>query len=226
MAGQRQPPRLYLHSPDPQSVEDERWLSAALPGTQAVYEDSGRLWLSAQLLLERDSFAMPEDARGLIEGVYGEDALQRIPEPLQEATLKAQGILKGQRGMGAFNCLRLEKGYTWNSAGPAGGWDEDTRIPTRLGADSSTVALAWEDDGALRPYAGTGRHRWAMSQLNLPRYQWESVARRISPQWCEPIERLKAEEPALRWCEVLPLVDDISHCYSEGGGWNDTGRDT
>jgi hypothetical protein len=34
------------------------------------------------------------------------------------------------------------------------------------------------------------------------------------------IEKLKTDEPALRWCEVLPLAGEIEEHYDPTGGWN------
>ena len=213
---QRPAPCLYLLSPDPAEVEDKNWLKSLLPGTQAVYEDSGRLWLSANVLLGQEGFAMPEDARRLIEGVYGDEAQEQIPEPLQDATWQAQGSRRSQQGMGEFNRLKLCKGYT----GKSGDWGEEVNIPTRLSAASATLALARVKDGALVPYAEVERHPWALSQLSVPQPEWITVEKRIPAQWAAAIERLKIEEPALRWCQVLPLVDELASLYHPEAGWD------
>lgn len=213
---QRPPPCLYLLAPDPEQVDDENWLKRLLPGTQAVYQSVGQLWLSLSVLMEQSGFRMPKDARHLIEGVYGEVAQEQIPDVLQELTWQAQGVGRSQQGMGQFNCLKLNKGYTRM----AGDWDEEVRVPTRLGDDSITVALARVVEGELRPYAGDGKHAWALSQIALPKYDWEGVQRRIGTHWLPMIEKLKTDEPALRWCEVLPLAGEIEEHYDHTGGWS------
>lgn len=213
-------PCLYLLSPDPTQVEDDQWLRGHLAGTQAVYEHLGQLWLTATLLFENHGFDMPEDARHLIEGVYSEEAQEQIPEALWDASWQAQGNQRSQKGMGQFNLLRLAKGYSIKSAELSGGWTDDVHIPTRLSAESVTVALARVEAGVLLPYAQVERHAWALSQLSLPKYQWEAVSQLIPPQWGKVIEQLKAETPALRWCEVLPLVDGLEQYYHPEGGWN------
>lgn len=213
---QRPLPCLYLLAPDPVMVEDERWLKRILPGTQAVYQNVGQLWLTLSALLEKTGFRMPEDARCLIEGVYGDEAQERIPEVLQELTWQAQGVGRSQHGMGEFNRLKLNKGYTRLS----GDWDEEVHIPTRLGDDSITVALAQVDKGELQPYASTERHAWALSQISLPKRDWEQARRIIDAQWLPLIEKLASDEPALRWCEILPLVGEVEKYYDPAGGWN------
>lgn len=217
---QRQSPCFHLLSPDPTLVVDQDWLKSMLPGTQAVYQHVGQLWLSAMVLLDHSGFDMPEDARRLIEGVYSDLAHERIPEPLLGASWQAEGLRRGQQGMGEFNRLRLEKGYTINSAENSGGWDEDVHIPTRLSADSVTVALARVEGKELVPYANVDRHAWAMSQLSIPEHEWQSVYQRIPSAWTEVIEQLKAAEPALRWCELFPLVSTLEQLYEPNGGWD------
>jgi CRISPR-associated endonuclease/helicase Cas3 len=217
---QRPAPCLYLLAPDPARVESAGWLKDLLPGTQAVYEDVGQLWLSARALLQAEGFDMPEDARQLIEGVYGDAAQEQIPELLEDATWQAQGTRRSEQGMGEFNRLRLEKGYTLSSAEASGGWDEEVHIPTRLSADSVTVTLAQIRDGALHPYASGVRHDWAMSQLSLPKHEWDKVSQRIPVCWHAAIEQLIKDEPALRWCEVLPLVGELEQLYHPDGGWD------
>ena len=213
---QRPPPCLYLLAPDPEHVDDKQWLKRMLPGTQAVYQNVGQLWLTISVLLKESGFRMPDDARGLIEGVYSDEAEEQIPEFLQELSWQAQGVGNSQKGMGQFNCLKLNKGYTRMS----GDWDEEIRIPTRLGDESVTVALARVVDGELHPYADTNPHAWALSQISLPRYDWEQVQRQIDSHWLSVIEKLRADEPGLRWCEVLPLTGEIKDLYDLTGGWN------
>jgi CRISPR-associated endonuclease/helicase Cas3 len=217
----RPTPCLYLLAPEPSEVEDEQWLKRLLPGTQAVYQNVGQLWLTLSVLLEQDGFRMPEDARHLIEAVYGDKAQKRIPDALQELTWQAQGIGRSQHGMGEFNRLKLNKGYTRLS----GDWDEEVRIPTRLGDDSVTVALARVVDHELHPYAESERHAWALSQIALPKYDWEQIQRKIDGQWLPLIEKLKMDEPALRWCEVLPLTGEVEKHYTPDGGWSRNRRE-
>jgi CRISPR-associated endonuclease/helicase Cas3 len=124
-------------APDPSAVHDNQWLKRLLPGTQAVYANVGQLWLGLDGLLKNNGYRMPEDARRLIEGVYAEAAQEKIPEVLQELTWEAYGTARSQQGMGEFNRLKLHKGYTHSS----GEWDDEVKLPTRLGNETVTVAL-------------------------------------------------------------------------------------
>lgn len=209
-------PLFYLYAPAPSEDANADWLKSNHAGTQAVYPHVGQLWLSVRLLEDKGGFAMPEDARELIEGVYSDEAQARIPLALQEASFDAEGKTMVQRSMADLNVLKLDKGYTWKS----GDWDEETRIPTRLTEEESiSVALAVLVDGQLKPYANVERYPWAMSTIKLPEREWKKVSRQIPDDLKQQIEALKNEQKALRWLEVLPLIDGQS-LYSAKDGFN------
>lgn len=216
---EREAPCLYVLSPDPKRVEDKNWLQSVLPGTQAVYSHVGELWLSMRVLLEKNGFAMPEDARHLIESVYSDESSQDIPEVLEQASNEAEAKQRAQHGMGEFNRLKLEKGYTRNSAGQGGGWDEDVRIPTRLGNDSVPVVLIKPKGNGWVPYADGEENAWALSQLSLPKGEWERVSKLVPPGIQDDIENLKRDIPALRWLEIVPLSAEFQSLYNVESGW-------
>ncbi|WP_157203909.1 CRISPR-associated helicase Cas3' [Methylomonas methanica] len=200
-------PVFYLYAPTPSEDANAAWLKQDHAGTQAVYPHIGQLWLSVRLLEDKGGFAMPDDARELIEGVYSEEAQARIPLALQEASFDAEGKTMVKRSMADLNGLKLDKGYTRKS----GDWDEETRIPTRLSEeDSVAVALALLVDGQLKPYADVERYAWALSTIKLPEREWKKVSRQISEDFKQPIDTLKNDQKALRWLEVLPLIDGQS----------------
>lgn len=217
-------PCLYIIGPDVDQVKDENWLESLLPGTQAVYSNVGQLWLTLRAVLKNDGFSMPEDARDLIESVYGEQAQDQIPKPLLHLSVRAEGVAKGDRGMANLNLLDLGKGYSRNSASSSGGWAEDVRVPTRLSVSSVNVVLAKVDGNELRPYATADRHQWSLSQLSLPEHQWRQVKGLIPDCWLEVIDALKQSEPALRWLEVLPLTGVLVDYYCKKDGWSWTDR--
>jgi CRISPR-associated endonuclease/helicase Cas3 len=106
--------------------------------------------------------------------------------------------------MADLNVLKLNKGYTRIS----GEWDEETRIPTRLTEEESvSVALAVLDNGQLKPYAAVERYAWPMSTVKLPEREWKKAQQLIPAHLKVVIEALQAEQKALRWVEVLPLVE-------------------
>ncbi|WP_051786451.1 CRISPR-associated helicase/endonuclease Cas3 [Endozoicomonas numazuensis] len=224
---QRPPPCLFLHSPDPDSVNSEQWLRSVLPGTQSVYFHTGQLWLTARLLLKKQGFAMPEDARRLIEGVYGDEAQSDIPECLQQQSFEAEGEDKSRKNIGEFNCLELKPGYTSKSGGPANVWDEEIHTPTRLNeVETLAVVLVMPDDsGQLKPWAENENpnHRWRLSQIQLPVHEWEKARSLIPEIWLPVIEQLKQEIISLKYVQMFPLVPETEHLYQAQSGW-DFGR--
>ena len=220
---QRPTPCLYLHTPDPQSVHSDQWLRSVLPGTQGVYSHVGQLWLTARLLLEKQGFAMPEDARDLIEGVYGDTAQGLIPEQLQRASDDALAKDNASKNMGDFNCLKLEAGYNWKSGGPANGWDEDTHIPTRLNeVETVPVVLVVPDDsGHLQPLANSDnpKHLWRLSQIQLPANEWEKAKVLIPECWTSEVEQLQQQYSFLKYVYIFPLVQETKHSYQSQSGW-------
>lgn len=216
---QRESPCLYVLSPDPLEVNGGKWLRDLLPGTQAVYANVGQLWLTIKGLLNNNGFEMPKDARALIEGVYGDETQGDIPPELEKASKDAEAKQRAESGMGKFNLLALEKGYTQASAVHNGGWNEEVNIPTRLGGDTVTVVLVRQVKSEWVAYAGEVANKWALSQLSLPKVEWELAKKLIPGVLLESLEQLKEREPSLRWVEVMPLVDALCF-YHKKGGWN------
>lgn len=216
---QRESPCLYVLSPDPLEVNGGKWLRDLLPGTQAVYANVGQLWLTIKGLLNNNGFEMPKDARALIEGVYGDETQGDIPPELEKASKDAEAKQRAESGMGKFNLLALEKGYTQASADHNGGWNEEVNIPTRLGGDTVTVVLVRQVKSEWVAYAGEVANKWALSQLSLPKVEWELAKKLIPGVLLESLEQLKEREPSLRWVEVMPLVDALCF-YHKKGGWN------
>ena len=216
---QRGEARLYVFGPMPTERPAEDWLKSKLPGTQAVYKHVGQLWLTQQEICKSGKISIPRDARMLIEGVYGEQAQELIPDSLLGLSWNAEGEAGSRRGMARLNALKLEKGYTRSSAEDSGGWDKETRIPTRLGIDTVTVALAGIDGEGLKPYADAKEFAWELSMIDLPRSEWKKVESKISPAYAEKIKQLKEEIKLLKWVEVLPMTDDIAPYYDPHMGW-------
>jgi len=209
---------LCLFAPEPTKDANANWLKTHQKGTQAVYPHVGQLWLTAKLLLIdwKGKFSMPEDARGLIEGVYSPEAEIAIPEILLDASMDAVGQNMMKQSMANLNALKLNKGYTRSS----GDWDEESRIPTRLTEQETvSVALANFNQGQLQPYAKSTHHEWTMSVVKIPEWEWKKAKHQISASMQKLIEDFKTEIKALRWLEVFPLTDETASYYNAGDGW-------
>ncbi|MDP0562628.1 MAG: CRISPR-associated helicase Cas3' [Candidatus Endonucleobacter sp. (ex Gigantidas childressi)] len=221
---QRDAPCLHLLSPDPNKVEDKDWLRKLLPGTQAVYSNVGQLWLTSRVLLDKNCFTMPQNARHLIESVYGQETDSDIPKVLENASFEAEAEQKSQQGMGKFNQLNMDDGYTLESAAQSAGWDDDVNIPTRLSGDSVSIILAQTEKQAeqktLKPYAQHEKHGWSMSKINIPKHEWEKAREFISAEWLAVVDQLKLDQSFLKWQEILPLTAKTEHFYHPEDGWD------
>ncbi|USF87089.1 CRISPR-associated helicase Cas3' [Candidatus Endoriftia persephone] len=155
-------PTLTLHTPEWTETPGSDWFKATFPRVAPIYPDHGQLWLGMKRLHERGGFAMPEDARGLIEGVYGNEA--EPPEGLLAVSLGAEGNDKAAASFAIQNALNLPSGYSredaWN-------WIDDAKTPTRLGEESTTVWLARWRERRLEPWCDEGDFRWQRSSLSL-----------------------------------------------------------
>lgn len=216
---QRDAPVFYLFGPPASETPEENWLKAALPGTQKVYQNVGQLWLTQQLLGTAGKLSMPGDARGLIEGVYGDEAQDGIPTSLQEMSDKAIADAYAKLGVARMNALKLSKGYSRTSAEDSGGWEDEAKIPTRLGDDTVRVALVLPDGEGWRPYAVDENFAWDFSMVSVPRNVWLRAKEAIPADVRSSLEALKEEIKVLKWADLFPLTAELSIWYDKLMGW-------
>lgn len=175
-----------------------------------VYPDHAQLWLAARLLQERGGFRMPEDARVLIEGVYGEEAELIMPEALRELHFEVEGNLGAERSQARLNSIDLDSGYENDNTT----WWDDAITPTRLGEASTTVRLVRWDGTTLRPWATGSRQVWQLSQVQVRQRMIASMPESFEDAALQAaVEKLLPELPDKgRWTVLLPLKD-------AGEGW-------
>lgn len=161
--GDRGTPTLLVLAPPLAESPDEDWYMRMFPAGAFVYPKHGQLWLTVRCLAERGRIVIPDDARNLIEGVFGPDAQAAIPGALMERDLVADGKERGDKSLAIQNALDLYEGYAMT----LGRWEEDTRTPTRLGEMSVAVVLARWDGKMLRPWSDASEFAWDMSQVSV-----------------------------------------------------------
>jgi CRISPR-associated endonuclease/helicase Cas3 len=158
-------PELLVLAPPPVADAPRDWYRAFLPKAAFVYRRPGQLWLTASLLAASPRLRLPERARELVEGVFGDEAQEMIPPALRDIEEAEEGRESGERSLGRLHCLLPEEGYKPGGDVP---WDEDT--PTRLGPPSVMLRLARWENGVLRPWAaGEGMRAWSLSQARVRR---------------------------------------------------------
>lgn len=201
---QRGEPLLCVYSPNPEANVPADWYASQFPKGQFVYPDHGKLWLTAKLLKEKGGFSMPDDARDLIEGVYGEASMWDVAVGLSEKSLNAYAESRAKAGIADLNALNLPEGY---AADTANRWWDDERTPTRLGDDTIPLWLARWVDGQLKPWRQEADHSWQRSAVQVRRtLATESV---IPEEIQETIvDRARKSLPAKgRWGVLLPLIE-------------------
>jgi CRISPR-associated endonuclease/helicase Cas3 len=161
--GNRGVPRLVVMSPPVSEKPMYEWYSTLFPKGAYVYPNHGQLWLTARLLAERKKITMPDDARLLIEGTFGESAQRKIPELLIYHEIKADGKNMADQATAQLNVLHLSNGYkdTPNQ------WQDDSRTPTRLGEARVTVLLLKWENSVLNFFSSELNFSEELSQVSI-----------------------------------------------------------
>lgn len=213
---------LHVFSPKPTSSPTANWYAACFPSAQKVYEHHGQLWLTATLLHQKGVFRMPEDARMLIESVYGSDAQFDIPEGLQHQSNEAEGGQWANAGIARLNALKMEVGYSDESTNR---WWDEAQTPTRLGDATSTVYLAkWQGDQLL-PWSDEAKHAWQLSSLSMRTY-WIATEASTPDFSQDAIEAFKTEHlPAKGQWGVLVTLKHVQGSVWQGVVFNEQGNE-
>lgn len=197
--GLRNSPILGIYMPQPVEEAGKDWFKGLFPKAAYVYDHHGQLWLTAKWLSEQQGFDMPEDARKMIESVYGESSQVLIPKDLQSLELSADGEDMANRSQARFNSLNLHEGYRRLTH-----WQDDVSAPTRLGEPTVTVRLARRDGTQLVPWnkENTG-HDWELSQLTIRKYQIAKEDPNNMPKFVAAAKQTMPDEG--RYCVVIPM---------------------
>ncbi len=211
-ADERGGAKLGVLMPEPIEDAGTDWFKNLLSKAAKVYPDHGKLWLTAQWLVEHKAFDLSVQARDMIETVYGAYGYERTPVALQCVTDKAEGACRADQGIARSNVLAFSQGYDPTS----NEWpDEDsyTDITTRLGEKTVRLRLAKMIDDSLTPWATTGTSLdWPLSELTVARYLIAKESRRHTAL-LEQARKSMIDEG--RYCLIVPLTD----CGQDWRGW-------
>lgn len=192
-------PCLLVFGPEPLPDVAADWYRNLFRGAAKVYPNHRRLWLTADELARRGGFAMPDDARALIETVYGDDA--PAPAALDRSDIDAEGERYAATAQALCNALLLDDGYQRSGVK----WADDSVTPTRLGDAETVLRLAVFDDGEWRPLHA-GPQGWERSQVKL---RTRHAERRLPLADHAHESAAVAAEASLpdrgRWSVLLPL---------------------
>lgn len=199
-------PVLYVLSPDPAQLTDDRWLQGTLGRGAWVYSIHD-VWRSAHVLFAAGMIDAPAGLRSLMEAVYGPQAVP-VPPPLQEAEIRVWGKAKAQETFAFHNIVDFSLGYRI-----AGYGNDDARYPTRLGEETCTLCLAHRGSDGLVPWAdGEGDQAWSLSEVSAYRRKLDHLP--LPDQSSPDIVALTCHWPEWKRAEirVCPVGPDGTIC--------------
>ncbi len=217
--GERGTPTLAVFAPLPNTDADALWLGTSLRGSAYVYPDLGRLWLTVDELHRRGGWRMPDDARDLIEAVYGPDAFERVPAALQAVMDSQTGQRQAAVSVAWNNALTLAAGYSLAGSG-LGNWASEAHTPTRLGDPTVTLHLLKWADGVLGDFCPDPDPRRAsgLSRLSVRAAMVSDAAEPSDPRLAAALEAWRTRMGrAGKWVVPVALVES-------DGGWAGRGR--
>lgn len=144
---------------------------------------------------------MPDDARDLVEAVFGEEQQDEIPQGLRARDRDADGKARATIALAQLNALDLTAGY----ASTLNQWLEDTITPTRLADPTTTVRLGRWDGSAVTPWFEADRYAWDLSQVAVRRTRiTEPVKHSVALQTA--LDRaMEAMADRCKWSVLVPL---------------------
>lgn len=199
--GERGNATLLVLAPPLIEKPGRNWYADLFPRGAYVYPSHGQLWLTARLLTDMGQFKMPDDGRGLVEAVFGEEQQDQIPQGLRARDRDADGKARATISLAHLNALALDAGY----ASTLNQWLEDTITPTRLGDLTTTVRLARWDESALTPWFKADRYAWDLSQVGVRRARIREPAKHSLALQTAVDRATEAMADRCKWSVLVPL---------------------
>ena len=197
---ERGPATLYIHSPEYTGDPKDNWLSSFFPNAKKVYENHARLWLGLKHLFHLPGHNLPQNIRNLIENSYDKEA--EIPQGLLKSDIDADGNEQSRRTMGVFNTIDFENGYTMDGQE----WQEDLKMPTRLGEETLILTLAKWENGKIKPFNKIGNQPWQKSEIRVLEKHIAQIPS-FDAELQAAIEKIKQNLPNQgKWINLLPMV--------------------
>lgn len=216
---QRPAPLLYVHCPEFTNTPKTDWLSAQFRNTQLVYRSPGKLWLGLRVLTRLQAIRMPEDARLLIEAVYGEHVSKEIPEALWQDEVIHHGEIQRKTNKAMQQTIDWSQGYCADSA--IQWYEDETDISTRY-SDIETVEvvlLKRSASGQFQLWADGQAYALALSKLKLPKHHADKLAD-FAAQYPEQAEQFKQQYRQAKFTRFWLAEDDPNFSYSQLTGFS------
>ena len=206
-------PCLHVVSPDPNVVNNEKWLHDVLGRGAWVYRLDHQ-WRTAKILLDAGEILTPDGLRALMEAVHG-DTAPVLPAELISAESEAVGEAMAQTGLARGNLVDVEDGYLNGTRGAVG---SDAVFPTRLGVPQVTIVLAKLAENRPIPWASEVApfSAWIFSEVTASK---DKFAKLLPDQNAPEVVHIKTDWPKWRQetCSLCVVGEDgqVGHglCY-------------
>lgn len=193
-------PMLVL-SPSLDGAEDP-WYGSLFPKGKYVYSDEEKLWLTAHVIARKGRFSLPDDARELIESVYG-DVGDYPPAPDHVIARSDQALGKqiSDRSIAHYQRNDFDLGIDKQETG----WSKEERAMTRLIEPTTTFRLLAWDNGSLQRWDTSGDSGWAGADVSIRGLHLEPVLP-VGLE-IEEVKNMCEKMPGKgRWITPLPLA--------------------
>ncbi len=201
-------PRMLVLMPEPVDKPTSKWFGNFFPAGQWVYRRPALLWRTARLLCDKKRLLLPDDARELVEGAYGNSELE-APAVLDEAENQADGEDFAARSTANYVKLDVSKGYMKLIDG--GKWNDDTVAPTRLGRQSRQVRLVCITNKTLRLWAAESASDTSMKACLRSEVRVDAAKLAKAPipkNYRASMKKLQNAMPdRAKWCLCLPMQE-------------------
>jgi CRISPR-associated endonuclease/helicase Cas3 len=194
-------PTLGIFAPLLTDNPTEDWYKDTFSKAAFVYPSHGQLWLTAHLLSEHGQLVMPDDARDFIEGVFGNDARNYVPEALMERDDEAKGDDMAAISIAKLNSLRPIIGY----GATVSQWLDDTKTPTRLGDLTTNVRLARWDGEVIIPWFDDEKYAWDLSQVSISQRKIKDMVKYDGDLKAGLEKAMKSMQDKGKWAVIIPL---------------------
>jgi CRISPR-associated endonuclease/helicase Cas3 len=211
---QRGVPLMVVYGPAWNVEPDKNWFRTDFSKAAGVYPDHAQLWLTAKAL-QVGKFSMPEDARTLIEGVFGEAS--NIPQGLQQSNLTVQGQQMAEASHAKSNALNFADGY---KRGDVMDWWSEAKTPSRLGDASVNVVLARRVGGNLLPWVERPSHAWAYSTVRVAERLLASIPQPEDSTRQQEILRITDQLPSKGKWSILLVLEQTKNGRWQAQAWS------
>lgn len=144
---------------------------------------------------------MPDDARDLIEYVFGSDSRTEIPETLRDRDDQVEAENKDVISIAQLNSLDIDDGYEIKRSQ----WQGEAITPTRLGELTTTVRLARWNGKNITPWCEADKFSWQFSQVSIDQRKIKSQDEFSSLLKAAVDKTLESMHDKGKWSVLVPL---------------------